>query len=330
MPPTTDPSSGPYGAYDPTVISQHSGTNYPAYPPFTSDPNYPSYPTPSMPGGPAYLPPYQPGGPGFNTPTPQPKRNNGRTILISVIALLVVIGGVLSLVLYNNHQTSINNANGTATAVVSTAQAYSQATAHTQATATYVKSHYPFSSNLVLNDTLNDNSNVAKYGWDTGAHCAFTNNTYQVTEDKSGYFAYCTATRPSFTNFTYEVQMSIQEGGNNADGGIVFRANMDSSLFYVLYLGTDGYYELDIQTNSNATNTRTLKSGTIAGFAAGFTQVHTIGVVANGSQISLYIDHNQVTQVDDTTFSSGQIGVISAYGSSKTVVVYNNAKVWQL
>lgn len=331
MPPTTGPSSGPYGAYDPTVISQHGSANYPAYPPSTGGQSYPSYPTPGTPSGPAYPSYPPPGGMDFNTPTPpKPKRNNARTVLISVIALLVVIGGVLGLVLYNNHQTGINNANGTATANAGTAQAYSQATAHVQATAAYVKSHYPFSSNLVLNDTLSDNSNASKYGWDSGNNCVFTNNTYQVTENKSGYFAYCTASSVSFTNFTYEVQMSIQKGGDNAEGGVVFRANMNSSLFYVLYLSTTGYYDLDIQTNSNATNTRTLKTGTVAGFASGFYQVHTIGVVANGSQISLYVDHNQVTQVDDTTYSGGQIGVISAYGSSATVVVYNNARVWQL
>ena len=330
-PPASDPASGPYGAYDPTVISQHSGTNYPAYPPSISGQSYPSYPTPGTPSGPAYPAYSQPGGMDFNTPTPpKPRKNNARTVLISVIALLIVIGGVLGLVLYNNHQTAINNANGTATAIKGTAQAYSQATTSAQATATYVKSHYPFSSNLVLNDTLNDNSNAGKYGWDTGDHCMFTNNTYQVTEDKAGYFAYCTASTVSFANFTYEVQLSIQKGGKNAQGGVVFRANMNTSLFYVLYLGTDGYYELDIQTNNNGTNTRTLKSGTIAGFATGFTQVHTLGVVANGPHIALYVDHNQVTQLDDTTFSSGQIGVISAYGSSSTVVVYNNAKVWQI
>ena len=327
VPPTTDPASGPYGAYDPTVISQHSGANYPAYPPSTGSQNYPAYPPPGGSTYPSYLPP---GGADFNTPSPQgPKKSNARTVLISVIALLVVVGGVLGLVLYNNHQTSVNNAHGTATSVASTAQAYSQATAHAQATAAYVKSHYPFSSNLVLNDALSSNGN-AQYGWDTGSNCAFTNNTYQVTEDKSGYFAYCTASSVSFTNFTYEVQMSIQKGGDNAEGGVVFRANMNSSHFYVLYLSTTGYYDLDIQTNSNGTNTRTLKTGTVSGFASGFYQVHTIGIVANGSQISLYVDQNQVTQLNDTTYSGGQVGVISAYGSSSTVVVYNNAKVWQL
>jgi hypothetical protein len=334
MPSGTDPASGPYGAYDPTVISQHGAASYPSYPSAPGGQSYPSYPQPGTPGGPTYPSYLPPASPDFNTPQPQkPQKGNARTILISVIALLIVVGGILGIVLYNNHQTGVRNADSTATSqtqVAGTAQAYTQATAHAQATATYVKSHYPFSSNLVLNDSLNNNSNASKYGWDIGNDCAFTNNTYQVTIDKTGYFSYCTASTVSFTNFTYEVQMSIQKGGNNAEGGVVFRANMTSSLFYVLYLSSTGYYDLDIQTNSNATNTRTLKTGTVPGFASGFYQVHTIGVVANGSQISLYVDQNKVTEVNDTTYSGGQIGVISAYGSSTTVVVYNNAKVWQL
>ena len=272
-----------------------------------------------------------PPGNNFNTPLPQkPRKNNARTILISLIALLVVVGGVLAIVFYNNHQTSIHNANGTVTAIASTAQAHSQATANAQATTTYIKSHYPFSTNLVLDDTLSNDSNIAKYGWDTGANCAFTNNTYQVSENKSGYFAYCTASKMNFTNFTYEVQMSIQKGGNNASGGMVFRADMNSSHFYVLYVSTNGQYELDIQTNNNATNTRTLKTGSVSGFASGLGQVHTLGLVANGSQVSLYVDQNQIFQVSDTTYNGGQVGVIADYGDSATVVVYNNAKVWQL
>ena len=341
MPSRTDPSSGPYGAYDPTVISQKSGASYPAYPPSTDGPAYPPYGQSSAPGGPTYptyppsgapggqYPAYpSPGGVDFNTPSPQkPKKNNARTVLIAIIALIILVGGALGVVFYTNHETGIRNAANTAT---SQTQVVANATINAQATAAYTKTHYPFSTNLVLNDPLSNDSNVPKYGWDTASGCAFTSSTYQVTIDQAGYFSYCTASKVSFSNFTYEVQMSIQKGGNNASGGVVFRANMSSSLFYVFYLSSTGVYDLDIQTNSNATNTRILKSGSVPGFASGLSQVHTIGIVANGPQVSVYVDQSQVTQVSDSTFTSGQVGVISDYGNSTTVVVYNNAKVWQL
>ena len=314
-PPTPMPSApDAYYPYDPTVMSQqNSGAGYPAYTP--SSPMQPMQPMPT---------------PVF---TPQPKKSGGKTVLIAVIALLVIVGGVLSLVFYNNHQQSILQAQATTTAqarVTGTAQAYAAATSQAQATATAVASHYPFSNNLVLNDPLSDNSHVGQYGWDVNDSCSFANGTYHAFEKNSGYVHLCMANTPTFSDFTYEVQMAIKQGGNGAQGGILFRANTASDKFYILYLDTKGNYDLDIQVNNNGNNNRTLKQGTISNYATGFFQVHTVAVVARGPQISLYVDNQLVAQVSDATYSGGQIGVLSSYGASLTEVVYNNAKVWQL
>jgi hypothetical protein len=265
---------------------------------------------------------------------PPRKKGGGRTVLISVIALLLIVGGVLSFVLYNNHQTTLHN-DATATAQTQaqstgTAQAFASATVNAQATATYVKTHYPFSSNLVLNDPLKDNSGVAKYGWDVGSGCAFNNGAYEATEAKAGFILPCAAESTNFSNFTFEIQMTIKSGGTDADGGLIFRANMNSDALYILFVGADGYYELDIRANSSGASTRKLSSGQVPGFTTGYFQVHTLGVVANGADISAYVDQHQVAKVTDSTYSSGQIGVIADYGTSSTTVAYSNAKVWQI
>ena len=321
MPPAPDPMSGPYGPYDPTVMSQqNSGPSYPTYGP-PSNPNLP--PLSGQNFGLPPVPPMQ----------PQPPRNNAKVVLISIVALLVILLGVLGVVLFNNHQTAVAHDNATATAnsqAQSTAQAISRATASAQATATYVKSHYPFSTNQVLNDPLTDASNVGKYGWDVDSYCSFANGTYQDNEPNSGRLHLCMANTPTFTNFTYEVQMAIKKGGDGAQGGVLFRADLTNDQFYLLTLDTKGNYDLDIEVNNEGNNNRTLKTGTVPGYATGFFQVHTIGVVANGSQITIYVDQKQIAQVTDSTYTSGQIGVISSYGASATLVDYNNAKVWQI
>ncbi len=318
-PPPDSPVPTAYGPYDQTVISSNSGANYLSY----SPPGGPNYNTPPS------IPPLPP-----TTPTP---KSSSRTILIAVIALIVIVGGILGIVLYSNHNTAVTNANNTATAQIlaqtqatGTAQSIASATANAQATATYVRSHYPFSTNLVLNDPLTDSSNATKYGWDQASACSFTNGAYQVTESQVNFIQPCTATNTNFANFTYEIQMTIKSGGTGAEGGVMFRADMNKDQLYIFHLGTDGSYTLEVRANSSGASSRTLKSGTISGFATGFNQVHTIGVVANGPQISVYVDQSQVTQTSDPTYSSGTIGVISDYGSSTTVVAYNNAKVWQL
>ena len=312
MPPAPD-TGGAYNPYDPTVMSQqpNSGVNYPPY-----------TPTPPPLGVPPLPPSIQ-----------QPRRNNSRTVLIAVIALVVIVGGVLAVVFFNNHQQVVQQANGTATAVgrvTSTANAQASATVNAQATGTVVASHYPFSNNLVLNDPMTDDSHVGQYGWDENTSCSFSAGSYHALEGTAQHFHLCVANTPTFSDFTFEVQMAIKSGGNTAQGGVLFRADTNNDRFYVLFLDTQGNYELDIQANQSGTNTRTLKTGQVSGYATGFFQVHTVGIVAKGSQITLYIDQKQITQVTDTTYSGGQIGVISSYGSSSTEVVYNNAKVWQL
>lgn len=304
-------TGGPYNPYDPTMLSQqpNSGVNYPPY-----------------------TPPAPPGMPPLPPPTPQ-KTNNSRAVLTAVIALVVIVGGVLGVVLFNNHQQAVQQANGTATVVAQatgTVNAQSTATGVAQATATFSASHYPFSSNQVLNDSLSDDSHVGQYGWDENTSCTFSAGSYHTFEATAQHFHLCVANTPTYGNFTFEVQMAIKSGGTTAQGGILFRADTNNDRFYVLFLDTQGNYELDIQANQSGTNTRTLRSGQVSGYATGFSQVHTIGVVAKASQITIYIDQKQVTQVTDTTYTNGQIGVISSYGSSSTEVVYNNAKVWQL
>ena len=337
-PPPAYPQTGPNslaGPYDQTVFSQQSGATYPPYP----TPSNPGFGTP--PSNPGFaMPPAMPAsGPGFGMPPTMPpmppKKSNARTVLISVIALLIVVGGVVGILLYNNHVTVVHNNDLTATAqtahTTATAQAYANATANAQATATYVKAHYPFSTNQVLNDPMKDNSGVSKYGWDVGSGCTFTNGAYEATESKVSTILPCAAESTHFSNFTFEIQMNIKTGGTGADGGIIFRANMNSDALYIFFLDTQGNYSLDTRANSSGASSGILQSGTVANFATGFYQVHTIGIVANGPQISIYIDQNLVAPpISNSTYSGGQIGVISDYGSSATTVAYTNAKVWQL
>lgn len=262
---------------------------------------------------------------------PPPPRRRGRdtTIITAILAILLTIGGaVFGTTAYNNNHQALASR---ATATAQTLAAAVQQRAQVQATATAVASTYPFSNNLVLNDPLSNTSNVGQYGWDNdGTNCSFSAGSYRVLEKISGHFHLCAAETPTFTDFTFEVQMAIKSGGNGASGGVIFRGDSTTDHFYVLFLDTQGNYELDVQTNQNGTNTRTLKSGQIADYAGGFSQVNTIGVVAKGSEIRIFVNRVQVAQVFDSSYTSGQIGVISSYGSSTTEVDYNNAKVWQL
>jgi hypothetical protein len=55
-----------------------------------------------------------------------------------------------------------------------------------------------------------------------------------------------------------------------------------------------------------------------------------LGVVARGNTLRLYINKQQVASVTNSTYASGQLGVI-AYNTGQSVdVAFTNAQVWTL
>ena len=327
-PPPPGPVTGPNpydpyapdDPYAPTMMSRNppGGQPYTAYPP--QGPVYPRQ-------GPVSAPPP----PAPQNPAPQ-KRGRGMTVLIAVIALIVIAGGLVGFVAYSNGQNN-THAIATATAQAQTLSQQARATATTQAraTATAIASTYPFSNNLVLNDPLTNDSHVTQYGWDNdGTYCFFANGSYHAVSNQANFYYTCGAGRTSLTNFTFQVQMTIKQGGSGAEGGLIFRGIENNSKYYILFIDTQGNYMLDIAVNSKGSNDRTLQQGQLGNFISGFNQANTLGIVANGSQIALYVNGKKEFQVSDTTYTTGQVGFLASYGSSNTDVIYNNVKAWQL
>src|SRR5439155_12874088 len=109
-------------------------------------------------------------------------------------------------------------------------------------------------------------------------------------------------------------------------GGIIFRSDTTASKFYFFRMGQDGSYELDIQGDHN----QLLKNGTSSAINTGLNQSNLIAVVANGSTIDLYVNLRHINSVNDSTYTSGQIGVAAYSVGDPTEVAFNNAKVWGL
>src|SRR5437763_10779368 len=111
-------------------------------------------------------------------------------------------------------------------------------------------------------------------------------------------------------------------------GGLVFRANGDNSTFYYFRIDSTGSYMLIIYTGH--TSPGILQAGTIPAFHKGLGKSNLLAVVANGDHISLYINHTHVTNVMESTYIQGQIGVAASTAESPPVeVVFSNARVWK-
>lgn len=260
-------------------------------------------------------------------------------ILIAVILLLVLLGSAFGLVAYNNNQATLHT-NATATAQTrahTTATAIVQATLDTKATAaanaTALASTYPFSDKLVVNDQLSDNSHVGQYGWDQGANCFFVNGSYNVRDPQANSYVTCGAQNTNLANFTLQVQMSVQLGGNVALEGVFFRGNESAAQYYIIAFDSLGQYLFAVQNNAYGHNLRVLKQGSTLDFTTGFGSVNTLSVVAKGDQLSVYINSTSqpLFQISDGSYTTGQIGFIAGADSTgRSVMTYNTIKIWQL
>lgn len=337
-PPPSNPGNAPYDPYGvpPTVAATPPPANPYSYPnqappapnqgnPYPYPNNAPTQQNPANPQAPYSYPGSIPSA--YNAAPPAgTRRSSGSKILLIVLAIVVILGGVVAVIgiTAHNNQVATDNAHATATTsarnTTATAQANVTATARVNATATAVASTYPFSANLKLSDPLSDNGKGN--GWITNSICSFNGGAYHAVVSDTPSYASCYASKTSFTDFTYQVDMKLIKGDF---AGITFRGDNANSKRYAMIFSKAGDCILFLYTQDK--NPKTLYEGTVS---ANVTQGATLGVVARGSKISLYINNQQITSVDDGTFTSGQIGTIAYYVDNPADAQFTNVKVWQL
>ncbi len=259
-----------------------------------------------------------------------------RTWLLAAMALFVALASMGTYLLVGAHATtngpvkprstaprSITTPAGTPTTVIASpspsAAMIAEQKLYSEAT----------SGKPVLNDPLVNN--LAGYQWDEipvitqGGTCAFIDGAYHATQGLRDVFYRCMAKQTNYANFAYQVEMTIQTGD---EGGIVFRFDRALLNFYSFHISTDGAYRLDVDNREGFV--RTLSQGTSPAIKIGHNQTNLITVIAQGSHLSLFVNKQYVTDVIDTTYSRGSIGVMAQDDYSPTNVAFTNAKVWLL
>lgn len=231
-------------------------------------------------------------------------------------------------------QASATATSAAATAFVATRQAgaqasvVAQATAAAQATASVIAAHPnpypPGGGRLVLYTPLSDEHN--SIGWETGIHCTFRSGAYHVVSQNPRFFDHC-SNGISYSDFTLEVEMTIVAGDQ---GGLLFRgADIDNNKYYLFQVSTTGIYALFAYTGGD--QTEELTRGVALNYERGLGQTNLLALVARGSSLTLYLNHEQVVQITDGRYRSGQLALLSvplADGGQPTEVAYRNLKVW--
>jgi Domain of Unknown Function (DUF1080) len=310
----------------PTVVSLPYGTT-----PQTPPTGYGSQPYGGAPPLPTPLPPpYNPPSPypytpypmAPITPVPPPQRQGTRIgVIVGVVLLvLILVGGGVFVLLQRSESQRASYINSLATA---TAQANATATA---SSVSALQNPYTHSGTLTLSDPLSDNSKG--HGWyEYATNCVFMGGAYHAIAPNVRFGDYCLAQNTDFSNFAFEVQMQVIKGDG---GGISFRVEntTTTSKLYTFYIVQDGSYELDMVNGSDGSR---LTNGSSAVINKGLNQSNLVAVVAHGTTIMLYVNHQQIASATDSTYSHGPIGLyVIPYNNHPTEVVFSNAKVWTL
>jgi hypothetical protein len=238
-----------------------------------------------------------------NTPSPQVQVTTNATVHVSP----------------TSHASPTHNASPTAKATP---------TPQASPTRSTVPNPYPpHTGSLTLNDSLTDNSKG--YRWDIGSFanggsCSFTGGSYHVGVSMQGHVLACNAEAGTFSNLTYEVQMTILKGDR---GGIFFRQVGTQGPYYYFSLKIDGSYELD---SFDGNTLHVLQRGSSPAIKRGLNQPNLLAVVAQGSSIDLYVNGLSILHISDSTTSNGLIGVAADATDQPAEVAFSNARVWML
>jgi hypothetical protein len=280
-------------------------------------------------------------------PTSKQQRLSKTVAVILVLLALVLIGGGMLFAFVGVIEPHQQHVQATATAQTQASQATATARMHANATAAVQASAsaYAMATTTTLQDTYiqatsgnptlnNALSSQNGNNWDVVSNrgegsCSFKDKAYHATAQQPDYLYACFDASPTFSNFAYQVQMTILQGDY---GGIIFRANGANSKYYYLRVGKDGAYDLSVSHDTTSTHEQILKSGIAPSIITiGLNQPNLVEVLANGSNLYLYVNQKFLAQVHDNTYKSGQIGVFGGDFESRSAdVTFTNVKVWRV
>jgi DNA-binding response OmpR family regulator len=156
--------------------------------------------------------------------------------------------------------------------------------------------------------------------------CYFTGGVYYASISQPNTPQECFAKGTNFSNFAYQVQMTIVNGNGQGDGGgLIFRAK-DPNSSYRFRIGTDGTYDVfNTSTDMNIISSNSPNSAIIPGL----NQPNVLTVIESGSMIYIYVNGHFLAKGNDITNNSGEIGLFAFDYKNHTKVKFSDAKVWR-
>jgi hypothetical protein len=111
--------------------------------------------------------------------------------------------------------------------------------------------------------------------------------------------------------------------------GVMFRATDPNDKFYLFTITNNGLYALSAIINIQ--NVQILAFGRSTALKIGEGRSNLLGVMALNNTISLFVNNQFITGVNDNTFNSGTFGLFCGnFRPLKPDVAYSNAQIWEI
>jgi hypothetical protein len=261
---------------------------------------------------------------------PQKRRSGlstGSIVLLIVLVIAIIGGGGILLyatVLLPSSRHAQTNTTSTTQAKTPAVQATASiTTTNPQDLYTQVMSRTP-----TLNDPLTAQDANNWQDLSTVQNCTFSGGAVHL----HGSAGSCIGIGTSFSDFAYQVKMTIISGNI---GGITFRFDAINHKFYYFAISPDGLYAVFYvgggTSTSSSNNEKLLASATSTAISTGLNQLNTLAVIAQGSDINIFINKHFVTTLTDSSSTVGAIGMLGGNSAGNTSdVAFSDAQVWVL
>jgi len=181
----------------------------------------------------------------------------------------------------------------------------------------------PSAEGVLFEDDFSSQQTSESNGWDftstENVERTWSANKYTFAVSKKNYLGYGT---PDGEYDDFGAEVEAQTSSAYARYGIRFRiqGGSDNPSYYIFVVTTDGKYYVDTLLNGDWADVSPVES-TASQYINKGKAKNTLGVLAQGSQISLYINRTLVKTFSDDSINSGSVGVLAGPGDNASAEV---------
>jgi hypothetical protein len=179
--------------------------------------------------------------------------------------------------------------------------------------------------NMLLEDSFDDPASGFLSLRDEEGITDYEQGGYRIKVDKPEWFFWVESGK-AFTDVTIDVDARKIGGPDNNEYGVICRYQ-DENNFYFFTVTSDGYYGVSKQLEDEISliGMTELKSSSAINKADG---ENHITVVCDGNKLQFTVNGTLLAELEDDTFTSGDIGMIAASGEEPgTDILFDNLVV---